>query len=157
MIFLRAGITMLTLTPAIIMELQSRHPGFPPIRGGIFVHRVMEGSPSEQAGRFWRGTTYLPTSLCVYSFVQTSSTGWSVIRIVSWFPSTGLIAGDIILGINGKEIRSTNEVYDMVNREPKLNMTILRNQKVEYVNVYPEEIQVHWTAKMVAHKSSVTD
>ena len=48
-----------------------------------------------------------------------------------------------ILGINGKEIRSTNEVYDLVNRDSKLNMTILRNQKVEYVNVYPEEIQVH--------------
>ena len=41
---------MLTLTPAIIMELQSRHPGFPPIRGGIFVHRVIEGSPSDKAG-----------------------------------------------------------------------------------------------------------
>ena len=99
-----SGITMLTLTPAIIMELQSRHPGFPSIRGGIFVHRVIEGSPSEKAG---------------------------------------LIPGDIVLGINGREIRSTEEVHDLVQKESKLNMTILRNQKVEYINVYPEEIQVH--------------
>jgi len=98
------GITMLTLTPAILAELKSRHPGFPNIRGGIFVHRVMDGSPAERAG---------------------------------------LMAGDIILGINGAEVRAMTEVYDAVNKDSKLNLTILRNQRIEYITIYPEVIDIH--------------
>ena len=55
----------------------------------------------------------------------------------------GLIPGDIVLGINGREIRSTEEVHDLVQSESKLNLTVLRNQRVEYFNVYPETIQVN--------------
>jgi len=98
------GITMLTLTPAMLAELKSSQPGFPNIRGGIFVQRVMDGSPPEKAG---------------------------------------LMAGDIILGINGAEVRAMTEVYDAVNKDSKLNLTILRNQRIEYITIYPEVIDIH--------------
>ncbi|GFR05905.1 serine protease HTRA2, mitochondrial [Trichonephila clavata] len=44
------GITMLTLTPSIIRELQERNPEFPAVNNGVLVWRVMVNSPSFEAG-----------------------------------------------------------------------------------------------------------
>ncbi|XP_054920945.1 serine protease HTRA2, mitochondrial isoform X2 [Dermacentor andersoni] len=40
------GITMLTLTPSLILELQQRDPMFPHVTNGVLVWRVMLGSPA---------------------------------------------------------------------------------------------------------------
>ncbi|XP_006814929.1 serine protease HTRA2, mitochondrial-like, partial [Saccoglossus kowalevskii] len=40
------GITMLTLTPSIIYELDQRMTDFPVVKSGVFVHSVTVGSPS---------------------------------------------------------------------------------------------------------------
>ncbi|XP_075533720.1 HTRA2-related serine protease isoform X1 [Dermacentor variabilis] len=44
------GITMLTLTPSLILELQQRDPMFPHVTNGVLVWRVMLGSPANLAG-----------------------------------------------------------------------------------------------------------
>jgi len=40
------GITMLTLTPEIVMQLKARKPGFPDVAEGVMVHRVQPESPA---------------------------------------------------------------------------------------------------------------
>ncbi|XP_076820498.1 serine protease HTRA1-like [Clavelina lepadiformis] len=44
------GITMLSLTPDIAMQLRSRNPNFPDINEGVYVHRVQPDSPAYLAG-----------------------------------------------------------------------------------------------------------
>ncbi|XP_035672646.1 serine protease HTRA2, mitochondrial-like [Branchiostoma floridae] len=44
------GVTMVTLTPNIIMELQERRTDFPDVRTGVLVHRIIVGSPAYSAG-----------------------------------------------------------------------------------------------------------
>ncbi|KAK8767768.1 HTRA2-related serine protease [Amblyomma americanum] len=44
------GITMLTLTPSLIMELQQRDPMFPHVTSGVLIWKVMLGSPANLAG-----------------------------------------------------------------------------------------------------------
>lgn len=44
------GITMLTLTPSLIQELQERDPMFPTVSGGVLIWRVVLGSPANLAG-----------------------------------------------------------------------------------------------------------
>ncbi|KAG0429302.1 hypothetical protein HPB47_023776 [Ixodes persulcatus] len=44
------GITMLTLTPSLIQELQERDPMFPNVSSGVLVWRVVLGSPANLAG-----------------------------------------------------------------------------------------------------------
>ncbi|XP_052900778.1 serine protease HTRA2, mitochondrial isoform X1 [Anopheles moucheti] len=45
------GITMLTLTPEILHELQQRNHRFPPfVRGGVLVWKVIQGSPAYNGG-----------------------------------------------------------------------------------------------------------
>ncbi|XP_037268933.1 HTRA2-related serine protease isoform X2 [Rhipicephalus microplus] len=45
------GITMLTLTPSLILELQQRDPMFPHVSNGVLIWRVMLGSPANLYGR----------------------------------------------------------------------------------------------------------
>lgn len=44
------GVTMLTLIPSILFTLKQRLPDFPNVNNGIFIHRVVMGSPADQAG-----------------------------------------------------------------------------------------------------------
>lgn len=44
------GITMLTLIPSILLTLKQRLPDFPNVDNGIFIHKVVMGSPADQAG-----------------------------------------------------------------------------------------------------------
>lgn len=44
------GVMMLTLTPRIIAELKLRDPSFPDVMHGILIHRVILGSPADNAG-----------------------------------------------------------------------------------------------------------
>ncbi|XP_013785605.1 serine protease HTRA2, mitochondrial-like isoform X2 [Limulus polyphemus] len=44
------GITMLTLTPSIILELLQRNPEFPQVQSGVLVWKVVVGSPAHLAG-----------------------------------------------------------------------------------------------------------
>lgn len=44
------GITMLTLTPSLIQELQERDPMFPNVSGGVLIWKVVLGSPANLAG-----------------------------------------------------------------------------------------------------------
>uniref|UniRef100_A0A182W597 Serine protease HTRA2, mitochondrial n=1 Tax=Anopheles minimus TaxID=112268 RepID=A0A182W597_9DIPT len=95
------GITMLTLTPEILSELQQRNHKFPPIvRAGVLVWKVIQGSPAF---------------------------------------SGGLQPGDIITHINGKEIKSSSDVYELLlEKDKKLSMTIYRGQQQTTVHIFPE-------------------
>ncbi|XP_046558252.1 serine protease HTRA2, mitochondrial-like [Haliotis rubra] len=44
------GITMLTLTPSILLELKERSADFPDVQHGVFVHKVTLGSPAYNGG-----------------------------------------------------------------------------------------------------------
>lgn len=44
------GITMLTLTPSLIQELQQRDPMFPSVTGGVLIWKVVLGSPAHLSG-----------------------------------------------------------------------------------------------------------
>lgn len=44
------GVMMLTLTPSILGELKIRDPAFPDVTHGVLIHRVIIGSPAQQAG-----------------------------------------------------------------------------------------------------------
>uniref|UniRef100_A0A182K9C3 Serine protease HTRA2, mitochondrial n=1 Tax=Anopheles christyi TaxID=43041 RepID=A0A182K9C3_9DIPT len=97
------GITMLTLTPDILHELQQRNQNFPrTVRGGVLVWKVIQGSPAH---------------------------------------SGGLHPGDIITHINGKEIKNSGDVYELLlaAQEKKLAITIYRGQQLATVHVIPED------------------
>uniref|UniRef100_A0A2M4ALR3 Serine protease HTRA2, mitochondrial n=2 Tax=Anopheles triannulatus TaxID=58253 RepID=A0A2M4ALR3_9DIPT len=94
------GITMLTLTPDIIGELQRRSPTFPAnVRSGILVWKVIRGSPAHAGG---------------------------------------ISPGDVITHINGKEIKSSNDVYDILAQQlPLLTITVFRDGQTLTVKVQP--------------------
>ncbi|XP_053669391.1 serine protease HTRA2, mitochondrial [Anopheles marshallii] len=96
------GITMLTLTPEILRELQQRNHNFPPfVRGGVLVWKVIQGSPAYNGG---------------------------------------LQPGDIITHINGKEIKNSSDVYDLLlEQDKKLSMSVYRGQQLTTVHVFPED------------------
>ncbi|XP_035900656.1 serine protease HTRA2, mitochondrial [Anopheles stephensi] len=96
------GITMLTLTPEILSELQQRNHKFPPsVRGGVLVWKVIQGSPAY---------------------------------------SGGLQPGDIITHINGKEIKNSSDVYELLlEQDKKLSISIYRGQQLTTVHVFPED------------------
>uniref|UniRef100_A0A182T6P8 Serine protease HTRA2, mitochondrial n=1 Tax=Anopheles maculatus TaxID=74869 RepID=A0A182T6P8_9DIPT len=96
------GITMLSLTPEILGELQQRNHKFPPIvRGGVLVWKVIQGSPAY---------------------------------------SGGLQPGDIITHINGKEIKNSSDVYELLlEQDKKLSISIYRGQQLTTVHVFPED------------------
>ncbi|XP_049532824.1 serine protease HTRA2, mitochondrial isoform X2 [Anopheles darlingi] len=94
------GITMLTLTPDIIGELQRRSPTFPAnVRSGILVWKVIRGSPAHAGG---------------------------------------ISPGDVITHINGKEIKSSNDVYDILAQQlPLLTISVFRDGQTLTVKVLP--------------------
>uniref|UniRef100_A0A182FJ30 Serine protease HTRA2, mitochondrial n=2 Tax=Anopheles albimanus TaxID=7167 RepID=A0A182FJ30_ANOAL len=94
------GITMLTLTPDIIGELQRRSPTFPAnVRSGILVWKVIRGSPAHAGG---------------------------------------ISPGDVITHINGTEIKSSNDVYDILALQlPLLTITVFRDGETLTVKVSP--------------------
>ncbi|XP_042325663.1 serine protease HTRA2, mitochondrial [Sceloporus undulatus] len=44
------GVMMLTLTPSILSELKMRDSSFPDVSYGVLIHKVIIGSPAQQAG-----------------------------------------------------------------------------------------------------------
>ncbi|XP_055354241.1 serine protease HTRA2, mitochondrial-like isoform X2 [Paramacrobiotus metropolitanus] len=44
------GVTLLTLTPDIVMAIRQRTDDFPPVISGVLVHRIVPESPAERAG-----------------------------------------------------------------------------------------------------------
>lgn len=55
-------------------------------------------------------------------------------------PSGGLQPGDIITHINGKEINSSGDVYELLAaQEKKLAITIYRGQQPATVHIFPED------------------
>ncbi|KFB38864.1 AGAP000240-PA-like protein [Anopheles sinensis] len=96
------GITMLSLTPAILRELQQRSHNFPTdVRGGVLVWKVIQGSPAHVGG---------------------------------------LQPGDIITHINGKEVKTSADVYDVLKGTTKsLAISIHRGQQLTTVKVDPED------------------
>uniref|UniRef100_A0A182IKI5 Serine protease HTRA2, mitochondrial n=1 Tax=Anopheles atroparvus TaxID=41427 RepID=A0A182IKI5_ANOAO len=96
------GVTMLSLTPDILHELQHRSHNFPSnVRGGVLVWKVIQGSPAHVGG---------------------------------------LHPGDIITHINGKEIKNSSDVYDILTDKTKtLAISIHRGQQLATVHVHPED------------------
>lgn len=96
------GITMLSLTPDIIVELKQRGSPIPDsIHSGILVWKVIMGSPAH---------------------------------------TSGLMAGDIILAINEKEVKQSGDIYEILAGLTKvLNMVVLRNGETVRVSVKPDD------------------
>ncbi|VEN34726.1 unnamed protein product [Callosobruchus maculatus] len=98
------GITMLTLTPQIIHELQQRNHEIPrDIQGGVLVWKVIYGSPAH---------------------------------------SGGIQPGDIVTHIDGKPVRDSNDVYNILTnmQTKKINLTISRYGRKVDITVEPEDI-----------------
>ena len=63
---------------------------------------------------------------------------WKVI-LGSPAHTSGLMAGDIIMEINGKSVRQSADIYEILSSNTKvLNMDVLRNGKVFKLSVVPE-------------------
>ncbi|RUS82153.1 hypothetical protein EGW08_010087, partial [Elysia chlorotica] len=96
------GITMLALTPTILMELKDKLREFPEdITSGVYIHKVVVSSPAYNGG---------------------------------------LHAGDVIVEINGKPIRSASDVYEMVEKDETLNVTVIRGSHREIYSVDTESV-----------------
>lgn len=52
----------------------------------------------------------------------------------------GLIPGDIVVEINGTKVKSSNTVYEVMDKDSVLNMKIFRGNGYYEAVVYPEEI-----------------
>lgn len=96
------GITMLSLTPNILVELKQRGSQIPDqISNGILVWKVISGSPAQ---------------------------------------TSGLMAGDIILNINGKDVKQSTDIYEILTGNTKtLGMSVLRNGQTVNLLVTPDE------------------
>ncbi|KAL3864309.1 hypothetical protein ACJMK2_006000 [Sinanodonta woodiana] len=95
------GITMLTLTPSIISELQQRIVNFPDVTGGVFIHSIIVGSPAHVAG---------------------------------------MQVGDVIVKINGTDIKTSTDVYKAVESGHKMKVVVKRGQTTKSLTVSLEEI-----------------
>ena len=60
-------------------------------------------------------------------------------------------AGDIITHINGKEVKSANDVYNIVQAKQQLTLTVVRGaaSEVTKIVVMPEEIE--WWREQVCY------
>lgn len=52
----------------------------------------------------------------------------------------GLIPGDIVTEINGEPVKSSNAVYQALEKHSVLNMRIYRGNAYLEVVVYPEDV-----------------
>lgn len=63
------------------------------------------------------------------------------IPFYSFIYSGGLMPGDIVTHINGKEIHNTSDIYGFLSEKGKaLNMIIYRGTKRLEVTIIPEEL-----------------
>lgn len=92
------GITMLTLTPSLIQELQQRDPMFPSVASGVLIWRVVLGSPANLAG---------------------------------------LQPGDIITKIGGKDVKSSQDIYRVLETWKKVDIEVLHRGSKKVVTVQP--------------------
>lgn len=69
--------------------------------------------------------------------IQKSS---NITNSFSYHSSGGLSPGDIITHINGREVKNSSDIYDVLGGKGKtLNMTVFRGNKIMNVNVTPED------------------
>jgi HtrA serine peptidase 2 len=69
------------------------------------------------------------------------ASGILVWKVILGSPShtSGLMAGDIILEINGKAVRQSADIYEILSSKTKsLNMVVLRNGQMLKLSVTPE-------------------
>ncbi|XP_023315394.1 serine protease HTRA2, mitochondrial isoform X1 [Trichogramma pretiosum] len=94
------GITMLTLTPDILNDMQQQGGVSPIVRNGVLIWRVMFGSPAYQGG---------------------------------------LKPGDIITHVNGNPIKSSTDIYKILEKAGSVVMTLVRGGAVIKLEVQPED------------------
>ncbi|XP_067141114.1 serine protease HTRA2, mitochondrial isoform X1 [Centruroides vittatus] len=94
------GITMLTLNPNLVLELQQRNPDFPLVQSGVLVWKVILGSPAH----------------------------WG-----------GIQPGDIITDINGKPVKSANDIYAALENNTPIKVTVRRKNEVFKLIITPQE------------------
>lgn len=96
------GLTMVTLTPSLIEQLRAREFNFPNVKSGVFIHRVVLGSPAHMSG---------------------------------------IQAGDIIIEINGKEVKRPDDVYHAMEQYDVLKVHIKRQHEDIILKVQPQIIE----------------
>ncbi|XP_052066514.1 serine protease HTRA2, mitochondrial-like isoform X1 [Mytilus californianus] len=96
------GITMFTLSPEFLSDLQSRAPNFPQhITSGVLVPTVIHGSPAHRAG---------------------------------------IQPGDVIVKINDKDIKSSAEVYKILETSDTLIVQVYRQNQKFQLTITPDTI-----------------
>ncbi|XP_007889670.1 serine protease HTRA3 isoform X2 [Callorhinchus milii] len=95
------GVKMLTITPDLMQELKQRHPDFPDISTGIYIHEVIPDSPAQRGG---------------------------------------IEDGDIIVKVNGRPLRTTNDLQDAVMNESPLLFEVRRGNDDILFNIEPDII-----------------
>ncbi|VDI22557.1 HtrA serine peptidase 2 [Mytilus galloprovincialis] len=96
------GITMFTLSPEFLSDLQARVPNFPQhITSGVLVPTVIHGSPAHRAG---------------------------------------IQPGDVIVRINDKDIKSSAEVYKILETSESLIVQVYRHNQKFQLTITPDTI-----------------
>ncbi|XP_011871993.1 PREDICTED: serine protease HTRA2, mitochondrial-like isoform X2 [Vollenhovia emeryi] len=94
------GITMQTLTPEILNEMQQSNE-YVNVRHGVLIWRVVIGSPAYRAG---------------------------------------LKPGDVVTHANEKPVLDSSNIYAILEQSEKINLQIIRKDRVLYVQVKPDDI-----------------
>nr|XP_021335194.1 serine protease HTRA2, mitochondrial-like isoform X1 [Danio rerio] len=109
------GVMMLTLTPSLLLslnslfplltiieELRMRDPSFPDVSHGVLIHRVIVGSPANRAG---------------------------------------MKPGDVIIEINGVKVNTSEEIYNAVRTSESLNVVVRRGADLLMLHMTPESTE----------------
>lgn len=96
------GITMLSLNPSLVLELQQRNHDFPLVENGVLVWKVIIGSPAH----------------------------WG-----------GIQPGDIITDINGKPVKSANDIYAVLESSATIQITIRRKHEILKLTITPQDAE----------------
>ncbi|GAA48138.1 serine protease HTRA2 mitochondrial [Clonorchis sinensis] len=155
------GLVMRTLTPELAFELGSRGgPQFMDVTEGVLIHAIMRNSP---AHRFSKAVLVFPIRMEHHYHLRsygTSEDQWAlpsdtdghvtpnkfVVLFISVSLSflsksrAGLMAGDVIVAIDGLPITNAQQVYAAAENREELSITILRRgQRIEFPNIRTEK------------------
>lgn len=78
------------------------------------------------------------TSVSCYAYTRTHTHSRTIYLFLSPLRSGGISPGDVITHINGTEIKSSNDVYDILAPQlPLLTITVFRDGETLTVKVSP--------------------
>ncbi|XP_067355816.1 serine protease HTRA3a [Channa argus] len=95
------GISMLTVTKDLVVELRRHNPDFPDVSSGVLVQQVIPNSPAD---------------------------------------SGGIKEGDVIVKVNGRPVRTTEDIHEELQGDQPLLLEICRGNDDLLFSVHPQVI-----------------